>query len=158
MALPRPSYTDTHAHPGKIPGNFCGEIIADIYLQSAGQVYTVCLMAKSNPCPKCGANMNMVGVAHNCVPRSAQDAPRKSGDRSNGSKKASAPQPAGTSKSIEPASPVMRGEGSGSDLEPKVLKLPGDLWGRIDDYWHREKLPSRTAGIRALLEKGLGKP
>ncbi len=115
-------------------------------------------MAKSNPCPKCGANMNMVGVAHNCVPRPTQDTPRKGGDRSNGSKKASAPPPAGASKSSEPASPVPRGGGGGSDLEPKVLKLPGELWGRIDDYWHREKLASRTSAIRALLEKGLGKP
>jgi hypothetical protein len=26
--------------------------------------------AKSDPCPRCGANLRLVGRAHNCIPRS----------------------------------------------------------------------------------------
>lgn len=38
---------------------------------------------------------------------------------------------------------------------PRVLNLPQELWDRIDKYWHREELASRTAAIRALLEEAL---
>lgn len=42
-------------------------------------------------------------------------------------------------------------------VEGKMLRLPRGLWDRIDAYWHDERLPSRTAAVRALIERGLEK-
>ena len=121
-------------------------------------------MAKSDPCPKCGANMNMVGRAHNCVSRAPvvaarvlRDTPRKGGDRRIGSKKASAPPPAGASKLSEPATPVVKGRGRppGPKRVPVLLEIEPELLARLDRYRAGSDLPSRQAVIRFLLDGAL---
>jgi metal-responsive CopG/Arc/MetJ family transcriptional regulator len=36
-----------------------------------------------------------------------------------------------------------------------TLRVPATLAEAIDIYWHRERLPSRSAAIRALLDEAL---
>ena len=36
-----------------------------------------------------------------------------------------------------------------------LLTLPAQLIASIEDFWHARKLPSRSAAIRRLLERGL---
>jgi hypothetical protein len=57
---------------------------------------------------------------------------------------------------------LLRGRGRPSrpyDAQSILLWLDVDLFRRIDDWWHEnardQQLASRTAAIRALLEKGL---
>ncbi len=119
-------------------------------------------MAKSDPCPKCGVNMNMVGKAHRCVPSSPVPVGAVLSRPAGRPKMADAVTRAvvrrtikageqAAVKSSESATPMV-----GDDpLVPVVLKLPRSFWSRIENYWHQEKLPSRTAGVRALLERGL---
>lgn len=33
-----------------------------------------------------------------------------------------------------------------------TLNLPGDLWRRLEAYWHGKAMPSRNDAIRLLLE------
>lgn len=71
-------------------------------------------------------------------------------------------------KPIEPASPVTPPP---LEVPPDVLSIavtgdpagtvrlvfpcPAELAGQIDAYWHGERLGSRSAAIRALIERGL---
>lgn len=38
---------------------------------------------------------------------------------------------------------------------PVLVKLPASVWARVDDYRFLHRLASRTAAVRALLERGL---
>lgn len=49
----------------------------------------------------------------------------------------------------------LAGEADAPAQVPRVVRLDADLWDRIDEYWHRERLASRTAAVRELLELGL---
>jgi metal-responsive CopG/Arc/MetJ family transcriptional regulator len=45
---------------------------------------------------------------------------------------------------------------SDTDLDATVLvRMSQAMLDRIDDYWHRRRLPSRLAGIREMLEQAL---
>jgi hypothetical protein len=47
------------------------------------------------------------------------------------------------------------GRPKGPPTKPVLLKFERAFLDRIEDYWHRARLPSRTAAIRELLERGL---
>ena len=39
-----------------------------------------------------------------------------------------------------------------SDLRLAGAKIPADLYQRLDAYWHRHQLPSRSVAIRRAIE------
>lgn len=69
-----------------------------------------------------------------------RDKSRKGGEGRTGSKKASAPPPAGISDE--------------ADIR-LIFPCPPALSARITAYWHGNGFNSKSAAIRALLERGL---
>ncbi len=109
-----------------------------------------------NACKFCGKNLDLVGRAHNCVPRVVvvpaagpaavsvvTEAPALEMDL---------PVTSVVSALIEePVAALVVG-----GVERLTFPASRELVGRIDEYWHRERLGSRSAAIRALIERGLG--
>ena len=42
-------------------------------------------------------------------------------------------------------------------LQGTLVRLRKSMWDQIDDVWHKQRLPSRTETVRALLAKALVK-
>lgn len=128
-------------------------------------------MAKSDPCPKCGLNMNMVGKAHRCVARSGVATSAKTVAlvgrvaaaagpvdplRVLGGRKGPTKRPSAV-KSSEPAPPVTKGRGRppGPKRVPVLLEIEPELLARLDRYHEKSDLASRQAVIRFLLDGAL---
>ncbi len=96
-------------------------------------------------CSKCGKSIALVGRVHKCTPVILQ-APAGAG---------SAPVSRPTGEATRKRAEVADAAKTTDKLFARVLKLPISTWALVDDFWHREKLDSRTAAIRELIKRGL---
>lgn len=109
-------------------------------------------------CPKCGKNLALVGTVHRCVPnrivaglREALAHSKGEGDARVTMLKVEERQAAMIEKLVRP--PVSDPpEGS---MDQKLIRMPSELWDKVDDYKHARRLTSRAAAVRELVEKGL---
>ncbi len=97
-------------------------------------------------CVRCGKNIRLVGRVHHCMRFSPLE-PHIVTPREDRPKRVRVNR-----RRPEAGDP---GLGDGVKVTIREIGLPYELWSRIDAYRHGQKLRSRTAALRALLERGL---
>lgn len=113
---------------------------------------------KNDPCPKCGLNLNMVGMAHRCVPRSMAPSKAEAVTRAVVRKTTKAVERAAVGSS-EPAAPVTsrgRGRPAGSAYAGRqavLIRFDPAAVEWLDGEFVRRRLPSRVDLIRALVDE-----